>query len=289
MYECDTCVRCFASQRAVSQHMNDLDHWGPRYECETCDREFNSQRACDQHMDALDHWGPQHECEVCTHRFYSQDAADEHMDKYGHWEHYCKDCRRHFQNENCLNMVRTFNSCFRPGLVVQSTYNSQHLKSRVHRGQDIRCPFCNAEYTTGSGVAHHLETGACPKARGLNRETLHQEIRRRDPHGLMTKNLLEWNKETTWSSTQAWNGSGYECYLCHRAFAAQRMLDQHLASPKHKEKIYHCPSRTCPKDFNSLAGLLNHLESESCRFMRFESVQKQVGAMIAGGKLLRAG
>ena len=139
---------------------------------------------------------------------------------------------------------------------------------------------------SASGVAHHVESGGCPRAKGANRQTVFNMLRQRDPNGLITNNLLEWNHTETWSSDRAWNGQAYECYLCHRGFARQSALDQHLGSPAHAQKVYHCPNGRCRREFVSLAALFNHLESESCRFVRFDQVQRGVGDMIAGNRMI---
>ncbi|CAP93319.1 Pc16g06490 [Penicillium rubens Wisconsin 54-1255] len=68
----------------------------------------------------------------------------------------------------------------------------------------------------------------------------------------------------------AYNGSYWVCYLCKKKFNSGKALESHVNSPVHKEKVYHCLKRGCPKEFHSLAGLFNHLESESCGFIRFE-------------------
>lgn len=69
------------------------------------------------------------------------------------------------------------------------------MNSRVHRGQDISCPFCQKSYVTASGVSHHLERGACPNAPQMNRTTTHRMIRKLDPNGVITNNQLEWYPE----------------------------------------------------------------------------------------------
>ena len=65
-------------------------------------------------------------------------------------------------------------------------------------------------------------------------------------------------------------------------------LNAHLNSSVHKQKVYHCPNTKskCEKQFVTLAGLFNHLESEACAFMRFEKVQRQVRDVLQGGKLI---
>lgn len=54
----------------------------------------------------------------------------------------------------------------------------------------------------------------------------------------------------------------------------------HLNSTVHQQTLYHCPNRNCNRDFKALAGVINHLESESCGFMRFDSVQRKVGSIV---------
>jgi hypothetical protein len=107
--ECETCDREFGSQQAAIQHMDALNHWGPRYECDTCDRDFFTQRSADQHMDDKGHWEPQFECESCNKKFHTQLSADQHMDARNHHKrHHCHDCSKSFQNENALRMVCFF-------------------------------------------------------------------------------------------------------------------------------------------------------------------------------------
>ncbi|KAL1979035.1 hypothetical protein VTN96DRAFT_7288 [Rasamsonia emersonii] len=113
------------------------------FKCETCPRVFKSQNAADQHMNALRHWRPKVPCETCGKMFHTQNAADQHMRALGHYKNYCDDCHLAFQNENNLRM---------------------HLRSKIHHGINIPCPYCSAKYTSASGVAHHLEMGCCPCA-----------------------------------------------------------------------------------------------------------------------------
>ena len=162
----------------------------------------------------------------------------------------------------------------------------QHLHSRTHQGTNVPCPFCKRGFTTASGVSHHLETGSCPNTRGIDRESIFKALRQRDPNGMITNNLLEWHGES-WSTQNAWNGDEYECYLCHREFAAQQHLDQHLKSPAHLQEIYHCPNKLrCGSQFKTLASMFNHLESESCGFIKFNGVQKNVGNFLSGQQKL---
>ncbi|KAG6008282.1 hypothetical protein E4U21_004744 [Claviceps maximensis] len=269
MYECPLCTRSFNTASACQQHINDTGHY-PRVECETCYRDFPNRHAAVQHMNALDHWAPKFPCDTCDLEFFSEDAADSHMGDYGHWRHYCKACDRRFMNENNLR---------------------HHLNSRTHRGRSIDCPFCKAGYTTASGLTHHLETGSCPVASRVNRESILRTIRDRDPGGFITNRQIAWHNEQDLgyeATDQAYNGDSWECYLCLCEFSTRRGLNQHLNSPRHKEKVYKCPNKRsgCPKLFVSLAGLFGHLESEQCSFMRFEHVQKHATRILNSRKMI---
>ncbi|EON98955.1 putative zinc finger protein [Phaeoacremonium minimum UCRPA7] len=166
--------------------------------------------------------------------------------------HYCRDCDRTFMNLNNIRM---------------------HLKSRAHLGQTIGCPFCSKAFTTATGLIHHLENGACPQASHIDRDSIYRFVRLKDPGGLISKNIIGWTgSEQYEASKKAWNGYGYECRLCHREFKALNSLNQHLNSPVHQQNLYHCPNAGCRQDFKNLAGIINHLESESCGFTRFDNV-----------------
>lgn len=134
-------------------------------------------------------------------------------------------------------------------------------------------------------MSHHLETGSCPNAASLNRNTIHKAIQQRDPHGLVTMKQLEWHAEVE-ATDRCWNGYGYECYLCHKVYNSLRDLNSHVNSGPHRQKIYHCPNRGCSKEFVSLAALFNHLESESCGFISFEKVQKSVTGILGGHRYI---
>jgi DNA-directed RNA polymerase subunit RPC12/RpoP len=88
--------------------------------------------------------------------------------------------------------------------------------------------------------------------------------------------------ETIEASDQAWNGYAYECLLCQREFRTLQALNSHLNSPVHSQKYYHCSKRSCGKEFVSLAGLVNHFESEICGAMRFNQVQNNIEGIVTG-------
>ncbi|KAI4863443.1 hypothetical protein F4820DRAFT_450015 [Hypoxylon rubiginosum] len=238
------------------------------WQCDDCNRCFKTWRAREQHLDALGHAPLDFECHLCNDIFpEGQERRDHEVEAHC----YCAECDREFMSQNNIRM---------------------HLNSRTHRGQTITCPFCKGGYTTATGLAHHLESGGCPRAPSLDRDGVYKAVRAKDPGGLISKKLIGWHGSTpTYEATSmAWNGRAYECYFCHRGFRQINSLNQHLNSPAHQQPLYHCPNRNgCGRDFKTLAAIMNHLESESCAFTRFETVQRTVGDIMSGNRLLRFG
>lgn len=261
-FQCGTCLKTFpAGWKARDNHCRMTGHFIPNFECETCPRWFRSQGACDQHMNDLNHWP--FECSICDETWPTEEECTDHEIEI---HLYCADCQRTFQNLNNIRM---------------------HRNSSVHKGRQIQCPFCQANYTTATGVTHHVESGGCPAASNLNRDQIYRFIRSKDPNGVISKKLLEWHGSYECEvNEQAWNGYAYQCYLCDREFERLSSLNQHVNSPTHQQAIYHCPNRACRKDFKSLAGFVNHLQSESCGLLRFDQVQDSFGELIRGNRLI---
>ncbi|KAK6449405.1 hypothetical protein FP744_10005655 [Trichoderma asperellum] len=94
----------------------------------------------------------------------------------------------------------------------------KHLNSKIHRGVNVPCPFCQTGFTSASGLSYHLETGSCINAPSLNRERILALVRKRDPHGVITNKQIQWRDEesSTYEANHlAYNGDAWECYICH--------------------------------------------------------------------------
>ncbi|KAH8912972.1 hypothetical protein BR93DRAFT_949028 [Coniochaeta sp. PMI_546] len=233
----------------------------PEFECDACDEYFEDNFGRSEHMEWLGHWiDSKYKCNFCLERFNCSTAQREHEVNY---HHHCRVCDRTFNN---LNNIK------------------QHLNSSTHRGTDIACPFCHQAFATATGVTHHVERGSCPNARNINRDELATIVRSKDPEGRISKNFIGWTGSSNYKATgNTWNGWAFECYFCDREFNQIHGLNQHLDSPVHQQKLYHCPGPSCSREFTSLASIINHLESEVCGFMRFEEVQESFGDIIIPG------
>jgi hypothetical protein len=158
-------------------------------------------------------------------------------------------------------------------------------------GGSIECPFCKNAFTTASGVTIHLESGACTS--GLNRTKINNPVRQLDRNNVITRPMImmpDYSSVEIMATDRAWNGYGYQCYLCPNVFTTLHGLNSHIKSPVHEQPMYRCPKAGCAKPFRMLSGLVQHVESETCGVMRFEQVQQQarygvqnmVGRMITG-------
>ncbi|KAG5634632.1 hypothetical protein H0H81_001322 [Sphagnurus paluster] len=136
----------------------------------------------------------------------------------------------------------------------------------------------------------HLDSGTC--ASGMNRRLLNDNVRRLDRNNIITdpSRMIgggdgTQDEVTYYATNAAWNGHGYECYLCHSAYNSLRALNQHLASPRHQNKIYFCPLQTCRVRFTTLSALCQHIESERCGVYRFQAVKNTLEGIVAKLKL----
>ncbi|KAF8899325.1 hypothetical protein BD779DRAFT_76725 [Infundibulicybe gibba] len=131
----------------------------------------------------------------------------------------------------------------------------------------------------------HLEAGTCRS--GIDRGTVNRIVQQYDQNHIITdpSRLLTGSGgvEYSYSATNAaWNGSKYECYLCHNTYRALSSLNQHLASPRHQDSIYVCPLNTCRSRYSTLSGLCQHIESERCGVLKFRPVRRVMDNLVSG-------
>ncbi|KAL5903099.1 hypothetical protein ACKVV7_011407 [Pyricularia oryzae] len=308
-FECDSCPRFFQSESARQHHMTDCNHFSPEDDfeivdwspytgvvprvdkditvtCDHCDKADQAKQDLDKRVKA-DHI---FECNECDKTFPGQKELGKHLDDDHSWD--CNRCHKKFSTEKevtmhehnhhnyCQECDRTFGN---------RTSLGMHFKSSVHRSQPVQCPFCKVQLATASGLIHHLENSTCPKAKFLNLDTVYAVLRLIDSGGFFTKKLIEPSnpaKKKVVGRAHNEATDGWDCCLCHKVFRESSHLKQHLSSPAHRQRTYHCPQRICYTGFKTVGGLVNHIESEICGFCRFEDVQSRARDLISG-KLLK--
>jgi len=183
---------------------------------------------------------------------------------------YCVQCCRVFQSESNLN---------------------SHLNSSTQKPKNVHCPGanCGKAFVSMSALMLHFEAGTCPS--GMTRSELNHIVVRSDRHNVITNpaRLIGGpdgdappTVTETWATDLSWNGSAYECFLCHAMFRSLMSLNSHLQSPRHEDRIYRCPNRTtCGIEFSVLSALTQHVESGKCGANRFKEVQNALDSVIS--------
>ncbi|KIY51296.1 hypothetical protein FISHEDRAFT_37623, partial [Fistulina hepatica ATCC 64428] len=198
---------------------------------------------------------------------------------------YCESCNRTFVDKAALyqHLARSFahNWCF----ICSRDFSSpraleQHNNSRVHLSRSLKCPLCPQTFKTPSAIALHIETGTC---HNYTRHHVTKAVQRMVPTISANRRIegpAAAASQTTYIATgRAWNGSAYECYLCHKTFRTLSALNAHLVSPAHDKNEFKCPK--CGRKFKLVSGLTQHIESEVCGVARFTRVLHEVEAITS--------
>ncbi|TEB38620.1 hypothetical protein FA13DRAFT_1724539 [Coprinellus micaceus] len=233
--------------------------------CEDCDVDFQTWTGLKEHYVQ----SPAHSyCQQCNELFYDDNELEYHHDS----EHIrCVPCRRFFKND----------------LGLHEHYRQSPVHSSKYCPRDIVCPGyqCGQRFVSQSALILHFEAGSCRS--GINRTAVNRFVRENDRQGIITNpsRLITGpsSTETTYYATSAaWNGHAYECYLCHGEYRSLTALNQHLASPRHQDRIYFCPLSSCRETFSTLSGLCQHIESERCGVLRFRPVRDALDGLVSG-------
>ncbi|KAK8105846.1 uncharacterized protein PG998_003682 [Apiospora kogelbergensis] len=290
-FECESCERFFPTLQQVENHMDSKGHWAEyEFGCHDCNRGFGSFNAREQHMRALGHQkSPNFECDTCGVVFPSQQILDNHMDARNHrveveeidsddleytFEYWCGLCTRYFETEEdrTKHEAQAHYHCGECEIYFQNANNAwMHQNSKRHRGTPIRCPFCREYYSAATALCHHLERGACSAMPDLTREQIFQLVRSKDPNGIISKENIDLRCIITsgyWSNEDVYK-------VANKPWLYQEDL-----------YLYHCPNNKCDKNFTTLAGVMNHLESESCGFTRFVNVQRSAENIVSGNRMI---
>ncbi|RPD70226.1 hypothetical protein L226DRAFT_539078 [Lentinus tigrinus ALCF2SS1-7] len=240
--------------------------------CELCDEHFDTFGMLYDHRDAAHIY-----CRACDVVFRTRKGLARHREEQ-HADRYCAQCERIFQNANNLR---------------------EHERSSVHQARDVVCPMrgCGRSFVSKAALVLHMESGTC--ASGMTRAIVDKLATKLDKGGVITNparmiggpsSLPEKPTVTKmWATERAWNGSAYECYLCHRGYGSLPALNAHLRSPAHGEKLYRCPTRRhgCGREFRTLSAFVQHVESGSCGVRRFlVEIDQAIGQLSRNMKRL---
>ncbi|CAA7264919.1 unnamed protein product [Cyclocybe aegerita] len=214
-------------------------------------------------------------CPACGEYQDSWFDLDDHIrDEFDH--HVCMDCRIAFPRrrvllEHYINDPKHFFCEMCEDLFLNQKFLDWH-RQQFHA-------YCY------SALVNHLESGKCTS--GVHRRFIENYVRQLDTRRLITDPQLSYvgpsthNQDGRYIATNAaWNGSMFECDLCHLKFISLHNLNRHLASPRHAEKAYVCRGPTCGKRFKTFSGLVDHIGSNKCDVARFNDVKFAVDSYL---------
>ena len=288
---CIPCFRYFVNDAALQAHHETSSKHVDEFHCCNCGGDFRSMRALDNHG-----------CD------FSRQIETVSQVRTVKLANYCEVCERQFGSEKAYG---------------------QHMDSVVHKPlcEPLSCKFCERSFGGVSALAHHLESGAC--AGGMNWKRVNAVVQAVDTTGVVSgadggqegfveEGDLEYeDSDTEDGGARFTPSSSYAsrsramtpltppvsldviplnplaCPLCPRSrrpFVNADALRQHLDSPAHGKKVFHCPvllgGGQPTKSFAVSSALWQHLEASACKGGR-KTFEAALGFM--GGRLAEIG
>lgn len=324
---CSDCSLPFESQSALNDHRQTEMH-ASEFRCCDCDILFQDIHALNAHMASRAHRKPltqkssrttskklkksvaktpkNTECNECQRTFRSLQSLEQHRKSTKHKplsDLACpmrEGCRGRFSSPSALLQHLESGNC-RSGMnrdriyrIVQSCDQDRVIHKALGLTPSSSPSLSTCESSLGSSIQiipsdteSEWSLVATPMSESIAEESL------------MQWSLLEGSQisieELSFSTTIALN---LRCSLCpngRKMFATAQALQQHMDSPVHYAKIYHCPNnisttisgkagkqRREEKQFSTLGGLTQHLESGACHggkrtfFRSMEFIQRRL-------------
>ncbi|KAG0706544.1 hypothetical protein DFH29DRAFT_988056 [Suillus ampliporus] len=288
---CTQCDRSFRSTQALFAHCRDkVDH--PF--CENCDRLFLTFKRLDKVRDThvavylqrreLTPLLCQHLQNAAVHRSDSKDKYTFDNDDDDDEEPFCAGCDRWFVDLESLYKYLTASSKHNWCFVCSRDFSTptsldQHAASPVHSALDFECPLCPKRFKTPSSIVLHIESGTC---RNISRAQVIAAVHAPNIVPTISNSRhIEGGTPcvvTYYVTERAFNGTAYECYLCHRTFCTLGTLNSHINSPAHDADEFKCPK--CKWKYELVSGLMQHIESEGCGIARFQVVEDLTRGLV---------
>ncbi|MCJ1234745.1 hypothetical protein MMC14_002708 [Varicellaria rhodocarpa] len=288
---CSRCDRFFIHQAALDEH-NATYH----FVCHQCQQDYKSDDLRQQHQRSMRHCYC-HECD----RFYKDNVArDQHIRHSPRHRASLisqrRECSKSFQNRQAPDQHISDEAH-----IPKQTPLPQVILLAPTTHAEIKCPSgskCDRQFGSLPAAIQHLESGACSS--GINREKIFTFFQKTDTDRLIIsgvhKTLTEFPEDfdtesefldddaiSTPSSTsgilldqsdplsRAMAHLGLKncsCAQCPKTFRNAKDLENHMNSPIHLPKIFHCglpPGSFGYRTFRTLSDLVRHLRSGACK------------------------
>ncbi|KAI5117296.1 hypothetical protein M0805_008560 [Coniferiporia weirii] len=277
MAYCKRCNRHFPHYGALEQHKQDSPK---HYVCDDCNIDFTAWNGLKQHyIQSRRH----HYCQNCNLLFGTIRSLRQH---YNQSHHYCSPCTTLFTSRNALinHDKQVHNYCPECDRFFQTASGLASHRASVHKPpRNLKCPGrkCGGAFASISALIMHAESNSCVS--GITRKAVNTFVARLDRQNIITNPARMITgpggypfppaEPVYWATELSWNGRAYECFLCNGTFRTLQGLDSHLKSPRHLERIYHCPNSRCNKEYRALSAPSQHVERGSCGARRIRQIQ----------------
>ncbi|KAL7816613.1 hypothetical protein V8C26DRAFT_84881 [Trichoderma gracile] len=296
-WRCDDCGEMFESLAALQEHLQQPEH-ATDFRCCDCNKEFKNYMALNDHLRDKVHVKkpvkPQPEparCEDCDRTFRTKAALKQHLKSVIHCPisnlpclagKLCgAKCKTHFRSPSAMVAHMESGSC-------SSGMDREKLNRLVllqDRDNLITSSSGIAELSGWASLENEEDSPShsgvmTPSTEPGDGVILTPSSSQLDLASLVGQRLAGTEYADSESSicTELAADAIYLCPLCpnsKRRFVGRTALEQHMHSPAHTPKVFHCPSllfqaefagtKPSMKHFSTLSGLVAHIESDACR------------------------
>ncbi|KAH7130247.1 hypothetical protein B0J11DRAFT_602558 [Dendryphion nanum] len=291
---CTDCNIVFENQNALDVHRQTKMH-ASKFECCDCNIPFDDIHALNAHIASGAHQKPflakrlrkstNPACEKCKLEFRSIDALQQHLLSLKHnpiSNLKCpmgKGCQQRFKSPSALLHHLESGRC-KSGMDRREVYQIVQAcdeDGMIHKTSALSISNSSMFLTSESdqeneGGVHLVRSDSewsvalTPKSQSIS-ENFSEEW------SMLEGSQISFSNSSTLDTkiTQT-----FRCPLCpanRKPFASAFALQQHMSSPAHCAKIYHCPSnmpmgeygkKSIEKHFKTLGGLAQHMETGAC-------------------------
>lgn len=299
-WRCNDCGATFESRAASNQHVQATGH-ATEFRCCDCNKGFKSEKSLLDHLGAKDHGTPvakpqkrkepkeDRECKECSRTFKNVKALQQHLESVIHRPisnltcmagKICGvECNAHFRSPSAL-VAHMENGTCRSGMNRQKLNRLVLMQDSEHLITSSDGSFESLGWASLENEPDLSSSGIMtPSTDSGEGVMLTPSSSQMDLMSLVVRDLTGLDLSDTDSDCTELPADGiYLCPLCPnslRRFNGRKALDQHMQSPAHMSKIFHCPlilfqgnsgkSKPSMKKFSTISGLVAHIESGACR------------------------
>ncbi|KAL7804228.1 hypothetical protein V8C43DRAFT_267241 [Trichoderma afarasin] len=299
-FRCRDCNKGFKSEKSLLDHLGATGH-ATEFRCCDCNKGFKSEKSLLDHLGAKDHGTPvakpqtrkeakeDRECKECNRTFKNFKALQQHLDSVIHRPisnltcmagKICGvECNAHFRSPSAL-VAHMENGTCRSGMNRQKLNRLVLMQDSEHLITSSDGSFESLGWASLENEPDLSSSGIMtPSTDSGEGVMLTPSSSQMDLMSLAGRDFTGFDLSDTDSDCTELPADGiYLCPLCPnslRRFNGRKALEQHMQSPAHMSKIFHCPSilfqgnsgksKPSMKKFSTISGLVAHIESGACR------------------------